>query len=90
MVKQYFKLQNCNFAIVAVFTAINTYVSQSNKNKIDQESSRIQNASLELQDYIKRTDFENNLKFKLYEEVKDAISKKDSDVQNAVLLIIMR
>lgn len=66
---------------IALLTAWNTYKVGTIKNELDIESQRL---DIEL----KEKDFRNNLRVKMYDEVKVAISKKDSSTQKVVNILI--
>lgn len=89
-------------AVLALLTAWNTYTTQVTQNKLKITEAQLDTAKqkLEIQENIltnqklaldtelRQREFGNNLKFKLYEEVRNAISGKDPRVQDAVVLII--
>lgn len=91
---KFFTLKNIIIAILAILTGINTYTSTKNKNDLEIATMRIDTAqrklnlqSTELDNIIKRREFDNNLKMEMYKETKDAIGK-DSLTQNATLVIL--
>lgn len=94
--------KNVILIILAILTGWNTYWTQRTKNslevtkaQLDTAKARLEiqsiilaNQSAELESDIRKREFGNDLKFKLYEEVKDAITKRESKIQDAVVLII--
>jgi hypothetical protein len=76
-----FSVRNLILIIIGLLTAWNTYVSNATNNKLDAESKKLENL-------IKQKEFENELRFKIFDEVKTAISQKDSFLQEAVKVMI--
>lgn len=67
--------------VIGIFTAWNTYFTEVTKNQLERQAAELDNT-------IKRKVFENELRFKVFEEVKNAISKPDSNLQEVVRLMI--
>ena len=91
----FLSIRNIILAIIAILTAWNTYTTTVTKNKIDFTKSQLDTtkAHLEIQsaglnNLIRKKEFDNNLKFKIYEEVKDAVVHNDPQKQNVVVLIV--
>lgn len=94
--------KNGLLAIITVITAWNTYTTtvtnndlqivqaqlDTAKSKLEIQSVILANQSTELETDIRRREFGNNLKFKLYEEVRNAITENEPKIQDAVVLII--
>jgi hypothetical protein len=73
--------RNLILIIIGILTAWNTYISNATRSKLEAESTRLENL-------IKQKEFENGLRFKIFDEVKTAISQKDSILQEAVKVMI--
>jgi hypothetical protein len=84
----FLNVKNIILGILTVLTAYNTYRTQVTKDELSIQNQQIENNSALLDDAIKQKTFDNDLKFKLYGEVKDALVKADPNVQNVVLLIV--
>lgn len=94
--------KNVVLIVIAILTAWNTYTTQVTKNKLDITKAQLDTAKarLEIQSVvianqsavldtdIRKREFGNNLKFKLYEEVRNAITGREPKIQDAVVLII--
>jgi hypothetical protein len=57
-------------------------------NNLESEAKKIGNSAARIESELREREFFNALKIQMYNEVKDAISKKDSRLQNAVLLLV--
>jgi hypothetical protein len=90
-----FNAKNIILAVFAVLTAYNTLVTQWTQAKLDKAQkeldttqSKLEIQSIALDNVIKKKEFESNLKFKIYDEVKDAVVKKDKQLQDVVVIIV--
>ena len=90
-----FNVKNIILAVFAVLTAYNTLVTQWTQARLDKAQkeldttqSKLEIQSIALNNVIKKKEFESNLKFKIYDEVKDAVVKKDKQLQDVVVIIV--
>lgn len=74
--------------IVAIVGALLGVYFNYVTSHLESETIKIQNATAQLTSDINHAEFKNNLKIKMYGEVKDAITKKDEKLHNAVLILI--
>ena len=74
-------IRNVLLIIIGLLTAWNTYKSDKIDGELEAESQRLQNL-------ITQKEFENELRFKVFDEVKNAISGKDTALQEAVKIMI--
>lgn len=58
------------------------------KQKLENQATNLANTATRIETELKEREFTNTLKIQMYSEVKDAIAKKDKQLQNAVLLIV--
>ncbi len=58
------------------------------KDSLEADAQRIENVALKIESDLMQREFKNNLKIQMYGEVKDAITKNDEKLQNAVLLLV--
>lgn len=58
------------------------------KDSLSADAQRIENAATKIETEIKQREFRNNLKIQMFGEVKEAITKDDKKLQNAVLLLV--
>ncbi|RPH29749.1 MAG: hypothetical protein EHM93_16925 [Bacteroidales bacterium] len=58
------------------------------KNSLESKTRRIETVALQIETNLKQKEFENNIKFHMFEEVKGAITKNDDKLQKAVLLLV--
>jgi hypothetical protein len=84
----FLNIKNIILGILAILTAYNTYRTQITKDELNLQKQEIDNNSALLDIAIKQKTFDNDLKFKMYGEVKDALVQKDSSVQSVVSLIV--
>jgi hypothetical protein len=90
-----FTAQNIILAVFAVLTAYNTLMTQWTQARLDKAQkeldttqSKLEIQSIALDNFLKKKEFESNLKFKIYDEVKDAVIKKDKQLQDVVVIIV--
>lgn len=91
---KFFSVKSMIIGILALFTAYNTYTTTKTKGELEIASMRIDTAqrkldfqTTELSNLLKKKEFDNNIKLKMYDETKLAIGK-DSITQAATLIII--
>lgn len=94
-ISRLFTLKNIILAVLMVLTAWNTYRTQITQNKLDiaqkqldTAQSKLEIQSITLENLLKKKEFESNLKFKIYEEVKEAVVKRDKQLQDVVVIIV--
>lgn len=58
------------------------------KDNLEVKAKKIENSALRIETELREREFSNTLKIQMYKEVKEAISKKDQKLQNAVLLLV--
>lgn len=75
------KLRNIFLLIIGLLSAWNAYYGSVTNHKLD-EQSKILNQRL------REAEFKNDLRFKIFDEVKNAISDKDSNYQEVVKVMI--
>lgn len=94
--------KNVLLIVIGILTAWNTYTTQVTKNKLDITKAQLdtakarleiqsiilENQNTALESDIRKREFGNSLKFKLYEEVRNAITGREPKIQDAVVLII--
>lgn len=94
--------KNVVLIVIGILTAWNTYTTQVTKNKLDItkaqldtakarleiQSIMLENQSTALESDLRKREFGNSLKFRLYEEVRNAITGREPKIQDAVVLII--
>jgi len=73
------------FAIIAI---VYGFIFKVNNDKLQTNSEQLDNLSKQIQNELRVKEFDNNLKMTIYGEVKDAITKKDTTLQNATLIVI--
>lgn len=90
----FFSAKSVLVGILALLTAYNTYTTTKTKDELEIASMRIDTAqrkldfqTTELGNLLKKKEFDNNIKLKMYDETKLAIGK-DSITQAATLIII--
>ncbi|MCX6252413.1 MAG: hypothetical protein NTX61_16895 [Bacteroidetes bacterium] len=90
-----FSVKNIILTLLAVLTALNTYRTQVTQNKLDiaqkqldTTQSRLKIQSIALDNLLKKKEFESNLRFKIYDEVKEAVIKKDKQLQDVAVVIV--
>jgi hypothetical protein len=90
-----FTARNIILAVFAVLTAYNTFMTQWTQAKLDKAQKELDTAqskleiqSIAIDNFIKKKEFESNLKFKIYDEVKEAVIKKDKQLQDVVVIIV--
>lgn len=74
-------IKNIVLVAIGILTAINTYVTTVTKNRLD-------NQRAEMEQMMRKKEFENELRFKVFDEVKKAISARDSNMQEVVSVMI--
>ena len=74
--------------IIAIIGGILALYFTIIKDKMEADAQRIENVALKIESDLKQREFNNNLKIQMYSEVKDAITKNDEKLQNAVLLLV--
>jgi hypothetical protein len=77
--------------IISIYTLFDTVRSSEFKNslqKIDSTSKKLNNIRTETETRIKEQDFNNQLKFKLFEEVKYAVNNKSDKNDELVTLMV--
>lgn len=79
--KNFLTVKNLILAIITIATGFNTLFSIITKDKLDIQAKELDNV-------IKKKEFENNLRFKIYDEVKDVLYDSASKKQDAVRIII--
>jgi len=57
-------------------------------NSLETKTRNLENAAVQIESEIKQREFENNIKFQMFNEVKEAITKDDKIIQNAVLILV--
>lgn len=75
-------------AAVSVYTAITKNQMDKQNAIITEETAKIQNAAKSIESELAEKEFENNLKFQMYTEVKEAISDTNSKKQKVVLSLV--
>lgn len=73
------------FAIVAI---VYGFIFKVNSDQLEQNSKKLENLQTQIENEIRQKEFNNNLKLTIYKEVKDAISQKDTVLQNATLIVV--
>ncbi len=73
--------------IAIVGTLLGLYFSTIKQN-LENQSIKISNTAESIESELKQKEFNNSLKLQMYNEVKDAILKKDTSLQKAVMLIV--
>ena len=73
------------FAIIAV---VYGFIFKLNSDKLESYSMELENLSKKIENELRVKEFDNNLKMTIYSEVKEAIQKKDTALQNATLIVI--
>ena len=80
------------FAIITViygtFYSISSAKMDEYSKKLDAYSTELDNISKKIENELRVKEFDNNLKMTIYSEVKEAIQKKDTTLQNATLIVI--
>lgn len=83
-----------DFAKYVIAPSVSIIVSVSGlyfgiiKGQLENTAQELKNAATAIETQLKQREFDNDLKMKMYLEVKEATLKKDKDLQQAVLLII--
>jgi hypothetical protein len=73
--------RNFILIVIGILTAWNTYVSSVTSSKLEAEGKKLENL-------IMQREFENELRFKIFDEVKLAITDTDSNLQEVVKVMI--
>lgn len=73
------------FAIIAI---VYGFIFKVNNDQLQQNAAQLDNLSKQIENELRVKEFDNNLKMTIYSEVKDAITKKDTALQNATLIVI--
>ncbi len=73
------------FAIIAI---VYGFMFKVNNDKLQQNANELDYLSKQIENELRVKEFDNNLKMMIYSEVKEAITKKDSALQNATLIVI--
>ena len=74
--------------ILAIITAIYGFIFKMNNDKLTEASLKLNNLKTQVDTELKQKEFNKNLKMTIYKEVKEAISKKDTGLQNATLIVV--
>jgi len=72
----------------AIITIIYGFFFKITNDKLDENSKILKNTLQQQEIDLRQKEFNNNLKLKVYEEVKEAIASKDSSIQNATLFVV--
>ena len=73
------------FAIIAI---VYGFIFKLNSHQLDQNTKNLKNLQTQIDNELRKKEFENNLKLTIYKEVKEAIEQKDSSLQKATLIVI--
>lgn len=73
---------------LTVLTAYNTVVTDKAKSQLELEAQRLQNISAQIQNDLKTKEYEKQIKFDLYKEVKEAV-KKSPEEQKVVSIFVI-
>ena len=73
------------FAILAI---VYGFIFKINSDQIDQNTKNLKNLQTQMDNELRKKEFENNLKLTIYKEVKDAIEARDSSLQKATLIVV--
>ncbi len=73
------------FAILAI---VYGFIFKINSDQIDQNTKNLKNLQTQIDNELRKKEFENNLKLTIYKEVKDAIEARDSSLQKATLIVV--
>ena len=69
-------------------TILNAIITTSNYFIYEKKTIELNDNYLRIENELRPREFDNNLKLTLYKEVKDAITKKDSTIQQATLIMV--
>ena len=81
--KSFLERINANWItpLLAIITAVYGFMFKMNSDKLN-------NLQTQIETQLRQKEFENNLKLTIYQEVKEAIVKKDTTLQNATLIVV--
>lgn len=74
--------------IITIITAIYGLIFGFYFNKIDLQEKKLKQIEIEANTKIKEKEFINNIKMSLYQEVKDAVKNKDTQLQKVTLILV--
>ena len=74
--------------VIKVITILNVIVTISSYFIYETKLLELKTKYLGIENELRPREFDNNLKLTLYKEVKDAITTKDSIIQQATLIIV--
>lgn len=74
--------------IITIITAIYGLIFGFYFNKIDVQEKKLKQIETEVNTKIKEKEFINNIRMSLYQEVKDAIKNKDTQLQKVTLILV--
>lgn len=74
--------------IITIITAIYGLIFAFYFNKIDLQEKKLKQIEIEANTKIKEKEFINNIKMSLYQEVKDAVKNKDTQLQKVTLILV--
>lgn len=84
-----FKRIKSTFAVIIMaMTILNAIITTSNYFIYEKKTIELNDNYLRIENELRPREFDNNLKLTLYKEVKDAITKKDSTIQQATLIMV--
>jgi len=74
-------IRNIVLVVIGLLTAWNTYRTGANKEELDIQARKMDQT-------IKQKEFENELRFKVFDEVKTALANPDSNMQEVVRVMV--
>ena len=74
-------IRNIAFVVIGLLTAWNTYRTGATKEELDIQAKKMDQT-------IKQKEFENELRFKVFDEVKKALATPDSNMQEVVRVMV--
>ena len=88
--KSIFDKLNSNWItpVLAIITGVYGFMFKMNSDKLDENTKNLNNLKTQIETQLRQKEFENDLKLTIYKEVKDAIVKKDTSIQNATLIVV--
>ncbi len=81
-------VQNIILSAIAILLAISTYNSSKTKAENEAALAELKVSAQKTQNRLDEVNFNNELKFRLFTEVKEAVLKSDTSLQQAVKLLV--
>lgn len=75
-------IRNIVFIVIGILTAWNTYTTEATNAKLDNQTKLLDQT-------IKQKEFENELRFKVFEEVKNSLSNPEDSIMQEVVRVMV-